>query len=137
MQYIDPLPIICDNCGSKNDYPLEGVRSLQASCIECGYSFKKVGVEINNHHKEVGDYFSKLEILIQIEDKFSIEITDEEAEKILTLQDVLDVIYYKTGRSSKMILSKVKETIRTLGIDISTIESYQELISEFKYIKDS
>ena len=137
MQYIDPLSIICNNCGSKNDYPLEEIRSLKTSCIECGYSFKKVGMEINHHYKEVGDYFSKLELLIEIEDKFFIKITDEEAEKILTFQDILDVISYKTDKSSKVILSKVEETIRTLGIDISTIESHRELISEFKYIKGS
>ena len=137
MKYIDPLPITCNNCGSKNDYSLEEIRSLQASCIKCGFSFEKVGVKINDHHKEVDDYFSKLEILIEIEDKFSIVITDEEAEKILSFQNILDVISLKTNKSSKMILSKVTETIEALGVDASATENFQELLSEFKYLKDS
>ena len=137
MQYIDPLPIICDNCGSKNDYSLAEICSLQVSCIKCDYSFKKIGVEINNHYKEVDDYFSKLEILIEIEDKFSINITDEEAEKILSFQDILDVISLKTNKPSKIILSKVTKTIEALGVDVPAIENFQELLSEFKYLKGS
>ena len=44
------------------------------------------------------DSLDLVELIMSFEDKFSIEISDEDAEKIVTVKDALDYIDAKTGK---------------------------------------
>ena len=132
---MDPLSVICDRCGVESNYSLEKIRSFKASCISCDFSFKQIALKINKHHQEVENYFSKLEIIIRVEDEFSIEITDQEVEKILTIQNLLDMIYCKNGCSNEIVLHKVLEIIRASGFDISSIKNNEKLFNELEPAK--
>lgn len=45
------------------------------------------------------DSLSRVEIMLDIEDAFGIQITDEDAEKIETMRDAVDYIRMKQGSS--------------------------------------
>lgn len=47
------------------------------------------------------DDLDSIEIVMALEEAFSIEIPDEDAEKLLTVKDVVDYIKKKTGDSPK------------------------------------
>jgi len=66
--------------------------------------FKYLGTEsslIKNEHSFVDDLkansLDMMEIIIGLEDHFSIEINDEEAQKLITVQDAILLVLSKTN----------------------------------------
>lgn len=65
---------------------------------------EQLGIEIKNVNgittlKDLGaDSLDKLEITLQLEDKFKIKIPDDEAEKLLTVGDVINYIEEKINK---------------------------------------
>lgn len=50
-------------------------------------------------HEDLGaDSLDSIEMIMAVEDEFGIEITDDEAEKLLTVQQVIDCVSTKVGK---------------------------------------
>lgn len=46
---------------------------------------------------DIGDSLEAVELQLALEQEFNIEIPDEEAEKMITVKDIIDYIQDKTG----------------------------------------
>jgi len=95
MQYIDPLPALCESCQTKSDYSVADLLAYKAKCIQCGKVLENVANvmhETNKAHKletwPMHFIFDALEVFeVDIDD-----LSDEEFDAVKTIQDLVQLI---------------------------------------------
>jgi hypothetical protein len=65
MKWLDPMPANCPACGGRSPVPVAALRSLRATCPDCGASLAPVGermlAEEARVHREVERLLAKIE----------------------------------------------------------------------------
>lgn len=130
MRFADPLSVVCPSCDKEGGYAPRDLVALRARCQHCSSSLDSIGREMRADLSGWSGYLAKLDLAIELERVFEIEITDADLELMKTPFDVLQ--FYR-GRSNVAATSKDldREVLAWLARARSTTATASDLQLDF------
>jgi hypothetical protein len=94
MRFANPLSVICPSCGKEDGYAPGDLVALRARCRHCSSTLESVGHDMREELSRWSGYLAKMDMALEFERVFEIEITDADLEDMKTPVDVLQ--FYRT-----------------------------------------
>ncbi len=98
MQYLDPLPVSCKNCGKEDKYDLKTIVKLEAKCKYCHYDFTSIGNDIRKNYEDWGTFVGRIELAMELEEQLQIQYSDKELAEISIIGEFIDLTSSKLSR---------------------------------------
>src|ERR1700752_344227 len=97
MRFANPLSVTCPNCGKTDNYAPRDLVALRSRCRHCSSSLEPVGREMRAQLSSWRAYLAKIDLAIELERVFAIDVTDAELDAMKT---PLDFLQFFRDRSS-------------------------------------
>jgi hypothetical protein len=126
MKFKEPLDLVCPCCKTHTFESLKWLLQEGRCCPVCGESFASLQAPIQAMIQDWEDLVEGAEFVVELEAAFGIEISDDDARRLLTADDLegfmLNAIRVKGGTvDCRDVDAKVREAARTkLGLDVVT-----------------
>lgn len=137
MRYANPLSVVCPSCGKEGGYAPGDLVALRSRCQHCSSSLESIGLEMRADLSSWSGYLAKMDLTIELERVFKIEITDADLELMKTPLDVLQFYQARSNaaaskdleREALAWLTRVRSTTATpadLQLDFTELFSVKE-----------
>ena len=92
MMWLDPMPTDCPACGGRFPVAVAELRSLRATCPDCGASFAAVGEQMlaveARFYREVDPFI----VAYELEERAGLGIPDDELSATQSLDDLVRAV---------------------------------------------
>ena len=88
MVFKNPMDIRCHECGGHFQESFDWFMEDGRRCPKCGASFAPEQEKIRSRIQEQADFLSGVEFIIEIEDRWQIELPDEEILRLRTAESI-------------------------------------------------
>ena len=89
MKWMDPMPIDCPACGNQFPIPVEDLRSLSATCPNCGASFKEIGERMLASENQTNQLLDLFLIVKDLEEHDGPVLSNSELDSVNSLEELV------------------------------------------------
>lgn len=89
MMFMNPLPVVCEQCGAAQAHPPSRLLAFEVRCVDCGITLRDAGRRMHHGISQANAIHMQLVLAIELEDAFGVSLNDHHMHENDTLDTFL------------------------------------------------